>query len=148
MSPVKWSSNPARYRKINRRVGVNASHSPGLGVFIKVAYADPGHVAPSQSAAEFRHWSPPMLSRTKPAVVGAAFFLILAASARASLLAPADDSNGFVFNNLTATGGDTEGRLAVGNNFQASITASAPGELVRRFRTRWALATTWLWAAT
>jgi choice-of-anchor A domain-containing protein len=35
-------------------------------------------------------------------------------------LGVANDFNGFIFGNLTATGGDTEGRLAVGGNFQAT----------------------------
>ena len=40
--------------------------------------------------------------------------------AAAGTLGIAGDYNAFIFNNLSSAGGDTEGRLAVGNNFTAS----------------------------
>lgn len=46
--------------------------------------------------------------------------LIVTMPAAAGTLGIAGDYNAFIFNNLSSAGGDTEGRLAVGNNFTAS----------------------------
>jgi len=54
------------------------------------------------------------------AACAAALLLFAAHPAVAGTLGIAGDYNGFIFNNLNASGGDTEGRLAVGNNFTAS----------------------------
>jgi choice-of-anchor A domain-containing protein len=54
-------------------------------------------------------------------------FSALVAPAYASILGVAGDFNGFVFGNLSATGGDTEGRLAVGGNMFAEFYSVASG---------------------
>src|SRR5262245_55905013 len=51
------------------------------------------------------------------------------APAQASILGVAGDFNGFVFGNLSATGGDTEGRLAVGGDMFAQFYSVAGGGL-------------------
>lgn len=50
------------------------------------------------------------------ALAGASGVLLCVASASASLFGGAGDYNAFLFGNLNAIGGDTEGRLAVGGN--------------------------------
>lgn len=61
-----------------------------------------------------------MSSHNLRAVAAALSLGILSLSASAATLGVAGDYNAFIFNNLSANGGDTEGRLAVGNSFTAS----------------------------
>ena len=61
-----------------------------------------------------------MSSTILRAACAALLAFLLRMPSQAATLGIANDYNAFIFGNLNAAGGDTEGRLAVGNNLNAS----------------------------